>query len=144
MISMIVDASDLVLGRVASQIAKKLMEGEDVVVVNADKAVISGKKQSTLSEYDAWTNVRSLVDPNQGPFHPRRPGDLVRRTVRGMLPFEKPKGKRAFNRLEAYPGVPSEFEGKEMKTFPEASIDQLSIRRFIRLGELSKQLRKGK
>lgn len=140
---MIVNASDLVLGRVASQIAKKLLEGEDVVVVNADKAVISGKKQSTLSEYDAWTNVRSLVDPDQGPFHPKKPGDLVRRTVRGMLPFKKSKGKRAFNRLEAYSGVPSKFEGEKMETFPKANVNRLSTRRFIRLGELSKQLGKG-
>ena len=137
---MIVDATDLVLGRMASQIAKNLLEGEEVVVVNVDDAVISGKRKSTLSEYDAWTEIKSLVDPKQGPFHPKRPGDLVRRTVRGMLPMKKSKGKKAFKRLEAYSDVPSRFESEEMETFPKASIDQLNTRRFIRVGELSKHL----
>lgn len=141
---MILDATDLVLGRSASQVAKRLLEGEEVLVVNADKIVISGKKKSTLSEYDAWTKIRSLVDPTQGPFHPKESGDLFRRTVRGMLPMKKQKGRRAFERLEAYSEVPSELEGEEMETISGANVDQLSTRRFIRLGELSKSLREGK
>ncbi len=141
---MILDATDLVLGRAASQIAKKLMEGEEVVIVNAEKAVISGKEKSTLSEYDAWTEIRSLVDPTQGPFHPKRPGDLFRRTVRGMLPIKKKSGREAFKRLEAHPGIPSQFEGEEMETFPKSNVEQLNTRRFIRLGELSKHLKEGK
>lgn len=141
---MIVDATDLVLGRSASRIAKKLLEGENVTIVNADKAVISGKKKSTLSEYDAWTKVKSLVDPTEGPFHPKRPGDFFRRVVRGMLPIKKEKGRKAFNRLEAYSGVPPQFEDEEMKTFPKANLNELNTRRFIRLGELSKNLREGR
>lgn len=137
---MIVDATDSVLGRIGSQIAKELLEGKEVTVVNADKAVISGRKKSTLSEYDAWTEIRSLVDPNQGPFHPRSSGNLIRKTVRGMLPTEKQKGRSAYNRLEAYSGVPGELENEEMETFSEANVSQLNTRRFIRVGELSKHL----
>lgn len=140
---MIVDATDLVLGRVASQIAKKLLEGEEVIIVNAEKAVISGRKKSTLSEYDAWTNIKSLVDPKQGPIHPKRPEDLFRRTVRGMLPMKKAKGKEAFRRLEAYIGVPSNLDTEKMETFPKANVQNLNTRRFIRLEELSKHLRGG-
>ncbi|KXB05575.1 50S ribosomal protein L13 [candidate division MSBL1 archaeon SCGC-AAA382A13] len=141
---MIIDATDLVLGRVASRIAKELLNGSEVIIVNADKAVISGERKSTLSQYDAWTKVRSLVDPTQGPFHPKRPGDLFRRTVRGMLPMKKAKGKEAFKRLKTHSGVPSKYENEEMETFPKANIKQLGTRRFIRLGELSKHLREGK
>lgn len=137
----LIDATDLVLGRVASRIAKSLLDGEDVVVVNADRAVISGRKKSTLSEYDAWTEVISLVDPTQGPFHPRNPEDLLRRSVKGMLPMKKAKGRRAFDRLEVHSGVPAGFEGEDMKSFSKASVDQLNTRRFIRLGELSKHLK---
>lgn len=137
---MIVDATDLVLGRISSQIAKELLEGKQVTVVNADKAVISGRKKSTLSEYDAWTEIRSLVDPNQGPFHPRSPGSLIRKTVRGMLPMNKQKGRSAYNRIKAYSGVPSELENEEMETFSNANVNQLNTRRFIRVGELSKHL----
>lgn len=141
---MILDATDLVLGRAASTTAKKLLEGNDVVVVNADKAVISGGKKSTLSEYDAWTKIKSLVDPTQGPIHPTRPGDLFRVTVKGMLPMRKAKGKEAFNRLEAYAGIPSDYEGKETESIPGADVNQLGTRRFIRLAELSKGLSEGR
>ncbi len=140
---MIVDATDLVLGRIASRIAKNLLEGEEVTVVNAEKAVISGSKKSTLSEYDAWTNIRTLVDPSQGPFHPKKPEDLLRKTVKGMLPMKKAKGREAFRRLKAYQGTPSRFENEEMETFPKANVYNLSTRRFIRLNELSKQLMGG-
>lgn len=140
---MIVDATDLVLGRVASQIAKNLLEGEEVIIVNAEKAVISGRKKSTLSEYDAWTNIKNLVDPKQGPLHPKNPEDLFRRTVRGMLPMKKSKGKDAFRKLEAYQGIPSSFDSEEIETFPKANVKNLNTRRFIRLEELSKHLRGG-
>ncbi len=141
---MIVDATDLILGRFSSRIAKKLLEDEEVIVVNADKAVISGEDKSTLNEYDAWTRIRSLVDPTQGPFQLKGASDLVRQTVRGMLPMKKDKGRKAYRRLEAYSGVPSRFDGEEMETFPKASLEELSTRRFIRLGELSKHLKEGK
>ncbi len=141
---MILNVANLVLGRAASQAAKKLLEGEDVVVVNTDEAVISGGEKSTLSEYDAWTKVRSLVDPSQGPFHPKRSNDLFRHTVRGMLPMRKDKGKKAFDRLEAHPGVPPKLEEEEKETIPKSNVEQLSTRRFIRLGELSQSLKEGK
>ncbi|MBS3815477.1 MAG: 50S ribosomal protein L13 [Hadesarchaea archaeon] len=136
----LLDATDLILGRMASRVAKKLMEGEKVIIVNADKAVISGGKKSTLSEYDAWTKIRNLVDPTQGPFHPRRPGDLIRRTVKGMLPMNKTKGREAFGRLKAYSNVPDDLTEEEFDSIPKAHLDQLSTRRFIRVGELSKHL----
>ncbi|MFB6216390.1 MAG: 50S ribosomal protein L13, partial [Candidatus Aenigmatarchaeota archaeon] len=135
-----VDAKDSVLGRLASRIAKNLLEEEKVTVVNSEKAVISGREKSTLSEYDAWTKIKSLVDPSEGPIHPTRPGDLLRRTVRGMLPFKKPKGREAYDRLQAYAGVPAEYEGEEFEKFPKAQVENLNTRRFIRIGELSKQL----
>lgn len=141
---MIVDATDLVLGRFSSRIAKELMEGKEVKIVNSDKAVISGDETYTLSEYDAWTKIHSLVDPKQGPFHLKGSGDLVRQTVRGMLPTKKPKGRKAYDRLEAYGGVPERFEEEDMETFSQANVEQLNTRRFIRLGELSKRLKEGK
>ncbi len=140
---MIIDATDLVLGRAASQIAKKLLEGEEIIVVNADKAVISGGKKSTLSEYEAWSRIKSLVDPKQGPFHPSKTGDLLRRTVRGMLPYKKDKGREAYRRLEVHSGLPSKLEDEEIETFEGSNIEQLNTRRFIRLGELSNQLQGG-
>jgi len=137
---MIIDAKDLILGRMASFVAKRLLEGESVAIVNAEQAVISGRREATLDLYDAWLEIRSVVNPRKGPFHPRKPNDLVRLTVRGMLPFDKARGREAYRRLKVYVGVPAEFKGKELQSLPGAKLDRLGTRRFIRVGELSRHL----
>lgn len=137
---MIVDAKDLILGRLASRIAKKLLGGEEVTIVNAEMAVLSGRRKSMFTEYEDWTKIRNLVDPTQGPFHPKKPEDLVRKAVRGMLPMKKAKGRKAYERLKAYSETPTHLRGKERETIPEAKLDQLGTSRFIRVRELSEHL----
>jgi len=138
--NMIIDGKDLVLGRLASFAAKRLLEGERVTVVNAEQIVISGRKKATFDAYDVWLEIRNLTNPRKGPFHPKRPEELVRRTVRGMLPFDKPRGRGAYDRLRVHIGVPPEFVGKKMQTLPEASLERLGTRRFMRIGDISKHL----
>lgn len=135
-----IDGKDLVLGRLASFVAKRLLEGEKVTIVNAEQVVISGRRDATLDEYKAWLETRKLTNPRKGPFHHKRPEELIRLAVRGMLPFDKPRGKEAFRRLRVYIGVPKEFSGKELISIPDASLDRLGTRRFIRIGVLSKHL----
>lgn len=137
---MIIDGKDLVLGRLASFVAKRLLDGQQVTIVNAEQVVISGRKEATFDAYDAWLETRNLTNPRKGPFHLKRPEELVRGAVRGMLPFGKPKGKVAFSRLRVHRGVPAEFSGKEMTSVPDASLESLGTRRFIRVGQLSKHL----
>ena len=137
---MIIDAKDLILGRMASSVAKRLLEGEKVAIVNAEQAIISGRRKLTFDVYDAWLEVGSIVNPRKGPFHLRKPNDLVRLAVRGMLPFDKPRGREAYRRLKVYMGVPAEFKGKELESLPGAKLERLGTRRFIRVGELSKHL----
>ncbi len=137
---MIIDGKDLVLGRLASFAAKRLLEGEHVIVVNSEQVVVSGRKEATFGVYEAWLEVRNLTNPRKGPFHLKRPEELVRRAIRGMLPFDKPKGRSAYSCLRVYVGVPPELAGKEIQTLPEASLKQLGTRRFIRIGALSKHL----
>lgn len=141
--SMIIDGKDLVLGRLASFVAKRLLEGEQVTIVNAEQVVISGGREATFDAYDAWLETRNLTNPRKGPFHFRRPEELVRRAVRGMLPFDKPRGKTAFFHLRVHRGVPSELSGEEMISVPGAGLEQLGTRRFIRLGQLSEHIGAG-
>ncbi len=137
---MIIDGKDMVLGRLASFAAKRLLEGEQVVIVNAEEAVVSGRRNATFDEYDAWLETRNVANPRKGPVHLRLPEELVRRAVRGMLPFDKSRGKEAFRRLRVHRGIPSELSGKEMVQVPGASLECLGTRRFIKVGELSKHL----
>jgi len=132
----IIDAKGLILGRMASKIAKRLLQGESVVILNAEKAAISGKRQQIVQEAKTFLEVGH---PRKGPYHPRRPDRIVRRTVRGMLPWDKPKGKMAYKRLRVYLGAPKEFDGKEMQTILDASAKKLKSP-YITVGELAKEI----
>ncbi|RLI45914.1 50S ribosomal protein L13 [Candidatus Bathyarchaeota archaeon] len=132
----VIDANGLILGRVASVVAKRLLQGEKIVIVNAEKAAISGKRLSIVKEAKTFLEVGH---PRKGPLHRRRPDQIVRRTVRGMLPWKKPKGKQAYKRLQVFLGVPEEYEGKEMQTIPDANAEKLRCP-YIRVEELAKRI----
>jgi large subunit ribosomal protein L13 len=134
--AIIIDAKGLILGRMASIIAKRLLQGESVIVLNAEKAAISGKRLQIVKEAKTFLEVGH---PRKGPYHPRRPDKIVRRTVRGMLPRRKPKGKQAYKRLKVYLGAPKEFDGKEIQTILEASAEKLKSP-YITVGELAKEI----
>jgi large subunit ribosomal protein L13 len=102
----VIDASDKVAGRLASRIAKELLKGERVIVVNAESAVISGNPKHIIDDY---TEKRERGDPYHGPFYPKEPDRILKRIVRGMLPYKSAKGKDAFKRLRVFISVPEEY-----------------------------------
>jgi len=132
----VINAEGLILGRMTSIIAKRLLNGEEIVIVNAEKAVLSGKKKSKVAEAKEFLEVGS---PKMGPFHPRRPDRIVRRTVRGMLPYRQPKGKQAYKRLKVFIGLPEEFKDQKMETIEAAQAKKLTCPYFT-IGEFAKEL----
>ncbi|MCX8150120.1 MAG: 50S ribosomal protein L13 [Candidatus Bathyarchaeota archaeon] len=113
----VINAEGLILGRMCSKIAKRLLNGEEIIIVNAEKAVLTGKKKSKVAEAKEFLEVGA---PERGPFHSRRPDRIVRKTVRGMVPWKQPKGKLAYKRLKVFMGVPKEFKDVEMETIEQA------------------------
>jgi large subunit ribosomal protein L13 len=105
---MIVDAEGLVLGRVCCFVAKQALLGESVIVINAEKAMLSGNKEMILRKEFRWLEVRNLGSPLKGPNHEKRPDKYVRRAIRGMLPWHKFRGRDAFARVMVYMGTPAE------------------------------------
>lgn len=106
------DAKDKVLGRLASTVAKELLNGKSVAVINAEKAFISGNKESIAKRYKVRLGLQEKENPEHSPHWPRRPDMLVRRIIRGMLPYhKKPSGKSAFKRLKVFIGAPKELNG---------------------------------
>jgi large subunit ribosomal protein L13 len=112
----------MVLGRLASIVAKNLLEGNRVVVVNVDKVIVTGtSKKSILDKYFKRLRLRSNVNPRRhGPFVYRSPEGIFRRTVRGMLPRRKAKGREAFRRLKVYRGVPPNIKSDMIISIDEA------------------------
>jgi len=118
----VIDVEGLVLGRAASLIAKTLLEEgrdseEEFAVVNAERAIITGDPKSILAEYLVR---RRLNHPRKGPFFPRMPDQILKRTIRGMLPYQKPRGRKAFRSMKVYIGVPPAFEGMDRESLDQA------------------------
>lgn len=136
---MIINGEGHILGRLSSVIAKKLLEGEEVVVVNADKVILTGSKEWAYNRYKQRRDRKSISNPRLlGPKYPRRPDDIFRRTVRGMLPYKKSKGREAYKGLKAFVGVPSQFKDEELKQVPQAVAG--NIKKGMELGEVSQLL----
>lgn len=130
----VIDARYSVLGRVASEAASRVLDGERVAVVNAEEAVITGDKEDILERY----RKRQSLGSDKGPNHPRRPDGILKRSIRGMLPMDSGRGREAFREVRVYVGNP--FDETEPEVLEEATIDRLSTIRFIELGEISTQL----
>lgn len=132
----IIDANCLILGRMASIIAKRLLNGEEIILVNAEKAIISGKLKNKVLEAKDFLKVGY---PRIGPFHYRRPDRIVRRTVRGMLPYKKPKGKNAYKRLKVFMGVPEDLKSQKMETLTVIHAKKLKCSYFT-VAEYAKEI----
>ncbi len=135
-----VDASNQVLGRLASIVAKKLLEGYRVYIVNAEKAVLSGDPLMVIKSYLNLLKIKVHVNPYKwGPKRPRNPIAIVRDAIEGMLPRSRQKGREAARRLKVYIGVPEEFKNKPLTRFPEADASRLA-RKMVTVEEVAKAM----
>jgi len=132
--TVIIDASGATLGRLSTHAAKRLLAGEEIAIVNSEKAIISGKKSAIKERYKEKRDVGTY---RKGPFYPRMPDQIVKRTIRGMIPYQTSHGRDAFKRLKCYIGVTSEFEGKKFETVEAAKKQPVD---FMTIEELSRSL----
>lgn len=133
---MIIDATNTILGRLATYAAKQALLGQKIVVINAEKAIVSGEKQQVLARYRE-RYARGV--PSKGPFLHRHPDRIVRRTIRGMLPYKIPRGAEAFKNVMCYSGVPDEYKDQETVTV-EAKKDKLPNTKYVTVLDISKNL----
>ena len=122
----VVDATDHIAGRLASNVAKLLLQGNRVSIVNCENIMISGSRSNIIKEYRDFLEISSILHPKHGPFHPRRPDTIITRMIRGMLPRKKPSGLAAHKRLRAYIGTPQELKPFEKIQFEKAKITRTS------------------
>ena len=125
-----VDGKAAVLGRLASSVAKELLKGNEVVIANADKIIITGNPKKILGMY----LQRRRRGDFHGPFFPKQPELIVRRAIRGMLPYKTKKGTAAYKRLRVYTNVPEDI--KEMKSIGTKQVKS----DFIYIADLAKGL----
>jgi large subunit ribosomal protein L13 len=111
----VIDAENAVMGRLADHIAKRLLKGEVIVVVNSEKAIITGNKKDIQTKYlEKRNKVGGLL---RGPKVSRDPEKMLKRAVRGMLPWKKERGDSAMKRLRCHNKIPKEFEEVKKEKF---------------------------
>ncbi|HJJ29066.1 MAG TPA: 50S ribosomal protein L13 [Methanocorpusculum sp.] len=133
----VINAENLLLGRLSSIVATRVQAGEEIAIINAEKAIVSGHRGMVIGEFRT-RRVRGSVEG--GPFYPRRPDQIVKRTIRGMLPYKTRPGAAAFRRVKAYVGVPYELKDAEAEVLEAAHRDRLSSARYVTLEDISTTL----
>ena len=128
----IIDGNNLIYGRLSAHVAKELLNGEEIVVVNADKVAVTGSKEFVLGKFRARRDIGSV---RKGPHYPRTSNQILRRSIGEMLPTKKTRGEEALGRCRVFSGVPMEFNGQTMETIEEAKNDRVS--RFVTLHDVA-------
>ena len=132
----VVDATDHIAGRLASNVAKLLIQGNRVSVVNCEKIMMSGTRSNQIKEYREFLEINSIINYKHGPVHYRRPDTVMAKMIRQMLPYDrKPSGKEAHQRLRTYIGSPKEIKSLEKIKFEKAMIRKTPSN-YTALGEL--------
>jgi len=134
---MIIDAKDLIVGRLGTFVAKQALLGEKIDIINSELAVITGKKEMVLAKYKQKAD-RGV--PAKGPHYRRQADRFLKRLIRNMLPFKQERGKTAFKNIMCWRGVPPEFEGKETTKVPGASIEKVPHFRYVKIKDIVKHL----
>ncbi len=134
----VINADGLVLGRMATIVAERLLKSETIEIINAEKAVITGNKVQLIAKFKKRLDARIKGNPQKGPKYSRMPDRVVRRAVRGMLPFKKRRGREAFKNLKVHISVPKGLRETEAET-PGSARNTLS-KGFMTVGGLSRSL----
>lgn len=137
---MIIDGKDLILGRLATYVAKKALEGESVIVINCENILITGRKKFLL---DQFLHKQERGHAYKGPFYPKMPDRIVKRAIRNMLPFKKERGKKALKRIKCFMGLPEKYKNQKPETLKSAHYKKLKTLNFIKVNDLSKMVGKG-
>ncbi len=132
----VLDATNMIFGRAASQIAKRLILGEEVRIINAEKFVLVGNPEQIVERYLIKRRLRHKGNPEKSPTWSKVPHLLVKRMVRGMLPIKTASGRAAIKRLKVFTGNPENLN-QNLK-LEKASYDGLS--KHITVHDLCKKM----
>ncbi|CAE8584029.1 unnamed protein product [Polarella glacialis] len=138
----VIDGRGHLLGRIASVLAKELLNGQHVVVVRSEDVNISGSLYRNKLKYANFKRKHMNSNPKQGPLHYRSPAKILWRTIRGMVPHKTARGAAAMDRLKTFEGVPHPYDRKKRMVVPSC-LKVLRLRperRFCRVGDLSKEV----
>ena len=119
----VIDAQGAVVGRLGARVSKMLLAGKQVEIINADRAVMLGSLSSAKDKFLSRRGQKNKRNPEESPKWPRAPNLLLRRMIRGMLPWSSQRGRDAYHRLKVSAGVP---EGAGAQAKPQVIKEAVS------------------
>lgn len=131
----VINAEKHILGRMSTNVAKRILNGEDVIIVNAEKAIITGNRDMIFDNYTAKYKRGKQIN---GPFFPKRADLIVKRTVRGMIPFKSSHGREVYRHLKVFVGVPKDLVSAKMEQVEAAT--NLWTDKYVTVGEVAEHL----
>jgi len=140
--SIVIDGRGHLLGRLASIVAKSLLQGQKVTVVRCEGINVSGNLYRNKMKYQDFLAKRMNTNPSRGPFHFRAPSKIFWRAVRGMLPHKMSRGQQALDRMRVFEGIPPPFDKLKRVVVPSAlRVLRLNPRRkYCELTRLSSEV----
>lgn len=138
----VIDGRGHLVGRLASKIAKELLNGQRVVVVRCELLQKSGSLFRNKLKFHEFLSKTRNTNPRKGHIHFRTPSRIFWRVVRGMLPHKTPKGSAALGRLKVFDGIPFPYDQKKRMVVPDALkvLRLKSHRKFCVLGDLAQKI----
>jgi large subunit ribosomal protein L13 len=135
---MIVNAEGLVAGRLASKVAKAAINGEEVIVLNAEKVVLVGKKTAVMPKFQQRVDAAVKSNPHYGPKYDRVPSMMFRRMIRGMLPNKSRTRERLLKQIIVYNATTDKVDITKAETFEKIKCNEKH--EFMLLEEVAKAL----
>ncbi len=132
----VIDCNNMIFGRVASHVAKAALSGEDVHLINAEKMVMCGNPDAIAARYLQKRRLQNKGTPEYSPKWSKVPHLLVKRLIRGMLPWRTARGKAAYRKYMVYAGNPKKLESN--KKIEKAEFD--GINKHITILDLCRRL----
>lgn len=138
----VIDGKGHLVGRLASVVAKQLLQGQKVVVVRCEDLNISGHFFRNKVKFLEYLRKACRYNPTRGPFHFRAPSRVFYKAVRGMIPHKTARGQAAMERLKVFEGVPPPFDKQKRVVVPQA-LRVLRLRpgrKYCTVGRLSHEV----
>ena len=135
MVTVYLNAEGAVLGRIGSVACKELLKGKEVVIINSERAIITGSRDNIIGDISAWKGLggKGL----KGPKVPRTSDRLMKRMIRGMLPWDRTRGREAYDRLKCYIGN-GPLKAEELKQAQRIEVKKPL--KYITVAEVSKYI----
>ncbi|EQD81060.1 50S ribosomal protein L13P [mine drainage metagenome] len=123
------------MGDYLQKLAKELLNGEEIVIVNSAQVVVTGGRDAVLKRFRSRRDIGSV---RKGPHYPRTPNAILRRSIGQMLPKKTTRGQEALSRCRVY-----NFEPKTLKDVKKERVegaDNTRMSGFVTLQDISKYL----